>query len=324
MLWFDWSTAIYIDPSQLLSTRVPENYLSISPSLSVRVFYYQSRYQWLGFPKISPDLETEIISYYPPGVTEIIASSFSCSLGRIDDTTVLKYLHDESPDIKAQARLHIEAQMYAILGDHDRIIKFKGVEGNGIRLEYAINGSLAQYLRKATASPPTSQRLTWVQQAAEGMAYIHKRSVLHCDTNASNILLDTNLNVKYADFQGRYVSPDATTVLLAGLSSENVKSSMPRSDPNHADQKTDLFALGSTVYFIVTGHEPFADLDPLNDDDEAEIIARYKSGRFHLLEPRLGGGVVHGCWAGAYGSAAEVADDIQKLLDAALDMFAIA
>jgi hypothetical protein len=35
-------------------------------------------------------------SSYPPGVTTIVASSFSCFLGRIDENTVLKYPHDES------------------------------------------------------------------------------------------------------------------------------------------------------------------------------------------------------------------------------------
>ncbi|KAH6710667.1 kinase-like domain-containing protein [Leptodontidium sp. MPI-SDFR-AT-0119] len=232
---------------------------------------------------MSPDLEIEIIDYYPPGVTDIIASSFSCFLG---------------------PRIHIEAQIYTILGDHDRIIKFKGVEGTGIRLEYATYRSVAQYLRKAKASPTTSQRLTWAQQAAEGMAYIHKRGVLHCDTNANNLLLDRNLNIKFADFQGRYLSPDGT-IALDGLSSENVQSYMPRSDPNHADQKTDIFAFGSAIYFMMTGHEPFPELDSFDDDDEAEI---------------LGGRIVHNCWAGAYGSASEVAEGFQKLIEGILDM----
>ncbi|KAH9224970.1 hypothetical protein DL95DRAFT_517112 [Leptodontidium sp. 2 PMI_412] len=141
---------------------------------------------------MSPDLEIEIIDYYPPGVTDIIASSFSCFLGRIDDSTVLKYPHDKSPDIKDQARIHIEAQIYTILGDHDRIIKFKGVEGTGIRLEYATYGSVAQYLRKAKASPTTSQRLTWAQQAAEGMAYLVSSIATPMPTTSSSTEISTS------------------------------------------------------------------------------------------------------------------------------------
>jgi serine/threonine protein kinase len=124
-----------------------------------------------------------------------------------------------------------------------------------MRLEYAINRSVAWYLKQANVSPTTSQRLKWAQQAAEGMAYIHKMGVLYCDTNANNLLLDKTLNIKFADFQGRYMSPDST-VILDGLSSENVKPSMPRSDPNYKDQKTDIFALGSAIYYMMTSHEP--------------------------------------------------------------------
>jgi Protein tyrosine and serine/threonine kinase len=93
---------------------------------------------------------------------------------------------------------------------------------------------VAQYLR--VHNPHTLLRPKWSQQAAEETAYVHTRAVLHCDINVNNLLLDENLNIKLVDFQGRYLAPDGT-VLLDGRSSENVKSPMPRSDPNHADQK---------------------------------------------------------------------------------------
>lgn len=184
---------------------------------------------------------------------------------------MLKYLHKKpSPDIEAQENLAVEAQIYAILGCHRRIIGFTG--GNavqGLRLEFATNGSVAQYLK--IHNPTMLQKLSWSQQAAEGTAYIHASSVLHCD-----------LDIKLADFQGRYLAPNGS-VLLDGRSSENVKSAMPQSDPNYADKKTDIFALGSAIYYIMEGHEPVPELNPLDDDDEAEIIRRYTSGCFPSL-----------------------------------------
>ncbi|ELR01877.1 hypothetical protein GMDG_05064 [Pseudogymnoascus destructans 20631-21] len=54
---------------------------------------------------MAPDLEIEIIRYYAPGVTAIIASSFSYFLGLIDDNTILKYPHEENPDIDTQVQL---------------------------------------------------------------------------------------------------------------------------------------------------------------------------------------------------------------------------
>ncbi|KAL2062445.1 hypothetical protein VTL71DRAFT_6711 [Oculimacula yallundae] len=217
----------------------------------------------------------QIKDYYPPGVTNIIASSFSCFISHIDENLVLKYPNIESLEINVQARIHSESQLYTILGNHDRVIKFKGVEEAVILLKYATNGSVAHYLRNTETSLTTAQRLTWAKQAAEGMAYIYSMGVPLFDTNASNLLLDQRLNINIPDFQGRHVSPDGS-VILDGLSSETVKSCMPRSDPNHANEKMDIFALGSAIHFIMTGHEPFPDLDPNNDNYEAKTSARYE------------------------------------------------
>jgi serine/threonine protein kinase len=256
----------------------------------------------------------EFAAHRPPGVADILATSFDYCIGRIDHETVLKYLHKkQSPDIEAQENLAIEAQIYTILGRHDRIIKFKG--GNalqGLRLEYATNGSVAQYLK--LHDPSIVQKLRWSQQAAEGTAYIHALNVLHCDLNVNNLLLDNDLDIKLADFQGRYLALDGS-VLLDGRSSENVKSSMPRSDPNYADKKTDIFALGSAIYYIMEGHEPFPELNSLNDNDELEIVRRYTSGSLPTLSSRWGSNVVHGCWSGSYESAMNVVEDLKKTIE---------
>jgi serine/threonine protein kinase len=171
---------------------------------------------------------------------------------------------------------------------------------------------VTQYLK--IHNPTTLQRLKWSQQAAEGVAHIHASAVLHCDISTNNLLLDKDLNIKLADFQGRLLALDGS-VLLDGRSSENVKSSMPRSDPNHADQKTDIFALGSAIYYIMQGHEPFPELNSLNDNDESEIIARYTSGRFPPLSSHLGGNIVYGCWSGRYESAIEVVKDLKRIVE---------
>jgi serine/threonine protein kinase len=263
---------------------------------------------------MAADTIIECTAHCPLGVTEILATSFDYCIGRIDHETVLKYLHKkQSPDIEAQENLAVEAQIYTILGHHHRIISFKG--GNalkGLRLEFATNGSLAQYLK--LHDPSMLQKLSWSQQAAEGTAYIHASSVLHCDLNVNNLLLDNDLNIKLADFQGRYLAPDGS-VLLNGRSSENVKSSMPRSDPNYADKKTDIFALGSAIYYIMEGHEPFPELNSLDDNDESEIIRRYTSGCFPPLRSHWVVNVVHRCWSGSYESAMEVVVDLKKAVE---------
>lgn len=90
---------------------------------------------------------------------------------------------------------------------------------------------------------------------------------------------------------------------------------MPRSDLNHADRKTDIFALGSAIYYIIQGHEPFPELNSLDDGDKSEIIARYSSGRFPPLGSHLGGNIVYRCWEGRYESNDKIAEDFKRLID---------
>jgi hypothetical protein len=71
--------------------------------------------------------------------------------------------------------------------------------------------------------------------------------------------------------------------------------------------KTDLFALGSAIYFIMMGHEVFPDLD--SNKDEEEIERRFRSGQFPV-DPQVCSGITSKCWAQEYGSAQEVVDDI--------------
>ena len=86
---------------------------------------------------------------------------------------------------------------------------------------------------------------------------------------------------------------------------------MPRPDPNDANRKTDIFALGSAIYFIIEGHPPFPELD--SHKDEVEIVNRFKSHQFPALDEKLGGVVVQKCWAGKYESADEVVHDLKEV-----------
>ena len=90
---------------------------------------------------------------------------------------------------------------------------------------------------------------------------------------------------------------------------------MPRQDKFSASFETDLLALGSTVYRIVTGHRPFLELDTIRD--EAEFLRRYREGCFPPLDAVLGGDVSGNCWRGEYASADKVVEDL-SLLEARL------
>ncbi|EEQ32112.1 conserved hypothetical protein [Microsporum canis CBS 113480] len=210
-------------------------------------------------PSAPANVEIVVIhGYYPPGVTEIIGRSSGSFIGRVNESTVLKY-----PSIPGDyERIKIEAKLLAILGDHPRIISSKGLNEHGLALQYTRNGNLYEHITSKHATISLSQKLSLCKQASEAVKYIHEKRVIHCDINLRNILLDDNFNIILADFQGMLKSPHGET-LLDGLSRECTKSFMSRSHGDFADVKTDIFALGSAIYFIMLGHEVFRNLIPL-------------------------------------------------------------
>ncbi|KAJ5751491.1 uncharacterized protein N7511_008456 [Penicillium nucicola] len=246
----------------------------------------------------------EVPRYYPPGVTEIIGRGGECFVGAIDEFTVLKY-----PCIPGNYQsIQIEAQLLDALGSHPRVIASKGLTDNGLVLQRASNGSLIDYITSQSFIP-LSTKLLWCKQAAEAITYIHGKRVIHCDINLRNLLLDENLNILLADFQGMLKSVDGGTI-LDGLSRECSKSYQPRAHGDYASVATDLFALGSAIYFIMTGHEVFPELDSLQDDEE--ILSRFQNGLFPT-ENHPCSQITEKCWKQQYRQAAEVVSDLSLI-----------
>lgn len=242
--------------------------------------------------------------YKPEGVSEFLGLGTNSFIGAVDETTVLKFPKTQG-DKTALAILDLEAQILRTIGPHTHVIGFKGQREDGLLLERALCGSIAQFLKHYT--PTWQRRLSWVLQATEAVAVTHRAGVIHCDINVNNLLLDDHLMVKLCDFQGILLWPDGS-VDRDGLARENIKSFMPRADPNYSDRMTDIFALGSAIYYITQGHEPFPELDPL--DDEEQIVARFRSHQFPETGSQLVSRVTHKCWAGEYDSAEAILQDL--------------
>lgn len=248
--------------------------------------------------------EVHVNFYKPEGVIDFLGLGTDSFIGTVNETTILKY--PKTPkDEAALMILDLEAQILTKIGPNKHIIGFKGQREDGILLERAGRGSIAQFLKESTSD---SQRFAWACQATNAIAVTHRAGVLHCDINVNNMLLDDDLTVKLCDFQGRLLRADGS-IDRDGLARENVKSFKPRADPNYSDRKTDLFALGSAFYHIMQGHEPFPDMSPF--EDEEEIEERFASHQFPKMDSSLMNGITHKCWAGEYDSAEAVLQDLE-------------
>lgn len=184
----------------------------------------------------------------------------------------------------------IEAQIYERLGAHPRLVTFKHWDpvGHTLTLEHMPHGNLKEYVEKHRSATSLVQKLQWVMEAAEGLDHLHSHGVIQGDVGPRNFLLDSGLGLRICDFAGS--SLDGSRAMVA----PGVRYRLPSSvsyGVQPATVKEDLFALGSTIYFIITDHEPYSDLD---NEDEVEKL--YKDGVFPELSDVPLGNIIGLCW----------------------------
>ncbi|OCK79500.1 hypothetical protein K432DRAFT_299730, partial [Lepidopterella palustris CBS 459.81] len=98
---------------------------------------------------------------------------------------------------------------------------------------------------------PLSLRLCWVKQLFNTVRFIHLRSVLYGDILCNNVFLNNNLNIKLGNFAGLAIND------LLPLICYKTSHKLPSKD---ILTRTKLFALGSTVYKIITGLKLYKNL----------------------------------------------------------------
>ncbi|KAF1995216.1 spindle assembly checkpoint kinase [Amniculicola lignicola CBS 123094] len=200
--------------------------------------------------------------------------------------------------------LEREKLIYQRLGrDHRGIVRYFGALENAIILQFASHTSIRQYLIRQNKQVPLFLRLRWVEQLIDAVRFIHSRGVLHGDISCNNVFLDDSLNVKLGDFAGSSIDD------LPPLTCYETSHELPGAD---ISTKTDLFAVGSTTYEIMTGSKPYKNLP------EHEVSAAFTEGRY----PDLGSvsafkNIITKCWKQSY------ADPEEALIDVKLEVAAI-
>ncbi len=148
--------------------------------------------------------------YLPNEVDKVISFESTSFIGCLNNRAVLKY-----PCVVEEQweRFVIEERMYKALRSHPCIITCFGLDGRGLKLEYALNKTLRDFLCSFNSSGFDSlkDRLRWSRQAAEAIAYIHMKNIIHCNISIWNFLLNRDINMKLFDFQGLYIDSHGVT-----------------------------------------------------------------------------------------------------------------
>lgn len=240
----------------------------------------------------------------PPGIKEIIGGGNTSCVGIFDDGSILKYPYDSD----VQGALDLERQILEAIGPHARIVRFLGTyeydsAAYGLRFESAANGDLRRHLRTASGLTTTEMRQKWSIRCSQALAHIHLKGVIHSDIHPNNFLLDRNLDIKLCDFAGSLYGE------LDGKAVESIRFFLPRDPLQLPTVKTDLFALGSTLFEIQTDEEPYSSLT------EEEVHELYRNGRFPDTQSVNEGHAITKCWTQKYTSANELIRDLVVSLD---------
>ncbi len=171
----------------------------------------------------------------------------------------LKFLPPElTHDPGAKARFVREAQAAAAL-DHPHICTVYEIDEADDRIFIAMAFIAGQSLKEKLAEGPLqiSEAVRIASQAAAGIQSAHARGIVHRDVKPANIMLTESGEVKVMDFGlaklswGADLTQTATVMGTAAyMSPEQV-----RGEP--ADNRTDIWSLGCTLYEMLTGKRPF-------------------------------------------------------------------
>ncbi|KAI4718178.1 hypothetical protein E4T48_05612 [Aureobasidium sp. EXF-10727] len=177
------------------------------------------------------------------------------------------------PDNDASLQeLKIEARIYQHLGPHPRVLRFLSWddEQSILRTEYMKNGNLKLFIASNQCSSE----------------FLHSRNVIYSDIKPDNFLLDEQFDLKVCDFAGS--SLHGAQALVCG--STRFCRPVPFDSPR--DAKDDILALGPTIYTILTGEEPFGDMETI------DVEARFSSAEFPDTSNLPFDEVMQSCWGG--------------------------
>ncbi|MBI2809504.1 MAG: serine/threonine protein kinase [Candidatus Melainabacteria bacterium] len=133
---------------------------------------------------------------------------------------------------------------------------FEEDENYYLVMEYVEGENLHQMLNQRGEPFPEEQVLQWAVQIADVLHFLHSNEpkVIYRDLKPSNVMIDTKDRVKLVDFgiaRPYAEDSDNTHVVSAGYSP-------PEQYWGAADPRSDIYALGATMHFLLTGQEPLA------------------------------------------------------------------
>jgi serine/threonine-protein kinase len=142
-------------------------------------------------------------------------------------------------------------------------------------LEY-VDGPSVQALLEKHGRLDVGDAVHIALDVARALEHAHSRNFVHRDIKPNNILLTRSGLAKLADLglSKRLDEASHLTAMRQGFGTPHYMPYEQALNAKHADGRSDIYALGATLYHLVTGELPFPGNSPL------EIVDRKREGDF--------------------------------------------
>jgi eukaryotic-like serine/threonine-protein kinase len=242
-----------------------------------------------------------------------------------DRVVALKVLRTNLAGNKAFVeRFEREAKLAGSLSHPNIVACHSAGTARGVQymvMEYVEGETLKQRTKRKGGKLPEREALEVCREIAKGLAQAHDKGVVHRDIKPDNVLVSSDGSVKISDFGTAKSFLDEDSLSMTGTiigTPHYISPEQVRADKN-IDHRADLYALGGTLYHLLTGHVPF------DAPSSLEIMRRHLHDELENpsdINPDLSQGAVKivtklmaKAPAERYQSAEEVAEDLQRVID---------
>ncbi len=181
---------------------------------------------------------------------------------KLDRRVAVKLLSEElSREPEFLARFEREAKSAAAL-NHPNVVQvydYGSADGQFYFVMELVDGVDLSVHVKEHGKLPIAIALGFFEQAVNALKFAASKAIIHRDVKPANLMLTRDGQVKVADLGlAKKLTDDSdVTMTVVGMGSPHFLAPEQADDAAHVDHRADIYSLGVTLLFLLTGKRPY-------------------------------------------------------------------